>query len=132
MAQSVHSFFSLHALVYPPSPVILRSIPTKSEIATKDLFVNYKKTAPKRKRFLIVFTNNFHLYDAIVGRLTNYTALATTHAITTVQAFVTSTRANGDMSASVTSRRITLHVLRCCIYGIHSTVLCFYDCCCTL
>jgi hypothetical protein len=67
-------------------------VPTKSEIATKDHSQNIsKKTAPKRKRFLIVFTNNFNLYYAIVGRLTNYTALATTHAITTVQALVTST-----------------------------------------
>jgi hypothetical protein len=45
-------------------------------------------------------------------------SLAATHAIATIQAFVTSSASDGYMSAGVTSRCIALHIFSGCIYSI--------------
>ena len=45
-------------------------------------------------------------------------ALTTSHAIAAVEAFVAGTATDGDMTAGVTTWRITLHILRSCIHCI--------------
>jgi hypothetical protein len=50
-------------------------------------------------------------------------ALAATHAVATIEAFVTGTTPDGDMTAGVTGRCIALHALRGRIYRVQAVAV---------
>jgi hypothetical protein len=67
--------------------------------------VNHKKIVPK------IRDDSF-----LVGAK----LLTASHTITTIQAFITSAASDGNMSANITGRRITLHTFGCHIHRIET------------
>lgn len=55
-----------------------------------------------------------------------FNELAAAHAVPAVQALITGSAADRDMSAGITGRRITLHTFRRCVYCAQAG-FCFHD-----
>ena len=86
--------------------------------------VNLPRLFSSGKQSLLHFSKIKNKKPPVIGgfKLKIVFFLTTSHAVSAIQAFVTSAAADGDMPAGITSRCVTLHVFGGGIYSVIAAI----------